>query len=303
MRKAILYVFSGTGNTKLIAEEFSKNFVKYDIETTIYMISANFEDVPDPSDYDIIGFGYPVHAFNAPQLVVNFAKQLHSVHDKYTFIFKSSGEPLKLNNASSNKLIKVLKEKGYAVSLERHIVMPYNMIFRHNDDMAKQLWLLGKQLVELYAEEIANEKKEKIKYPIYKRAHIYPFRIEWYGAKFNGKLYKVDMDKCIKCMKCVKTCPMHNISYEDGKFKFGKDCIMCVRCSFNCPKNAISIGLLNKWKVNGSYKLKQLENNPSIKGDFINSGTTGLYKKVYKTYVDESTEKIEEHEVEELMNE
>ena len=49
--------------------------------------------------------------------------------------------------------------------------------------------------------------------------------------------------------------------------------------------------------------MKQLENNPSIKGDFINSDTTGLYKKVYKTYVDESTEKIEEHEVEELMNE
>lgn len=295
MRKAILYVFSGTGNTKLAAEEFSKNFEKYDIETTIYMISSKFEEVPDPSEYDIIGFGYPVHAFNAPQLVVNFARKLRSVSDKYTFIFKSSGEPLKLNNPSSVKLIKILRKKGYDVSLERHIVMPYNMIFRHNDDMAKQLWLLGKSLVEVYSEEIASEKKEIIKYPVRKKIHVFPFRIEWYGAKFNGKLYKVDMDKCNKCMRCVKTCPMRNISYEDGKFKFGNECIMCVRCSFNCPKNAISIGLLNKWKVNGSYKLKQLENNPQIKGNFINSDTTGLYKKVYKTYVDESEQKIEEY--------
>lgn len=290
MKKAILYVFSGTGNTKNVADEFKKNLMNYDIETTIYMISDNFTDIPNPNNYDIIGVGYPIHAFNAPQLVINFAKALPDVEDKYTFIFKTSGEPLKLNDASSTKLIKVLKKKGYDVCLERHAVMPYNMIFRHNDDMAKQLWVLAKHLTRIYASEVAKGKREKIKYPRRRTFMTYPFRIEWYGAKFNGKLYKVDMNKCINCMKCVNACPTHNIQFKNGKFVFGNDCIMCVRCSFNCPTNAISIGLLDSWKVNGSYKLKQLELNKDIKGDFINSDTRGVCKKVYKAYVDRSQE-------------
>lgn len=292
MKTAILYVFSGTGNTYLLAEEFKRRFEDKDILTTIYNISADFSNIPNANGYDIVGVGYPIHAFNAPQLVIRLAKKLEPVDNKYTFIFKSSGEPLKLNNASSSKLIKILTHKGYNVSLERHIVMPYNMIFRHNDDLAKQLWVLAKQLVKIYAREVVNGKQEKVTTPIYKKLHTVPFRIEWFGAKLNGKFYKVDTEKCSKCMKCVRTCPTNNIKYEDGKFKFGGDCIMCVRCSFGCPKNAINIGFLNSWKVNGSYKLKQLESDRHIKGNYINNNTKGLYKAVYRPYVTRSQHTI-----------
>ena len=172
--------------------------------------------------------------------------------------------------------------------------MPYNMIFRHNDDMAKQLWVLAKRLTRVYAGDIANLKREQIKYPKHRVMMTYPFRVEWFGAKFNGRLYKVDMNKCIKCMKCVNTCPTHNIKFENGKFKFGNDCIMCVRCSFNCPENAISIGFLDSWKVNGSYKLNQLEHNDDIMGNFINPNTPGVAKKVYQEYVEKSQDLIKE---------
>ena len=69
---------------------------------------------------------------------------------------------------------------------------------------------------------------------------------------------------------------------------------MCVRCSFNCPENAISIGFLDNWKVNGSYKLKQLEHNDDIRGNFISSDTKGVAKKVYKEYVDRSQALLKE---------
>ena len=35
---------------------------------------------------------------------------------------------------------------------------------------------------------------------------------------------------------------------------YDKDkCIMCMRCSINCPTNAISIGLLERFKVTEKY--------------------------------------------------
>ena len=44
-----------------------------------------------------------------------------------------------------------------------------------------------------------------------------------------------------------------NLTLKDGKFRFAGHCLGCTACSFNCPTNAINIGMLNGWKVNGAY--------------------------------------------------
>lgn len=54
-------------------------------------------------------------------------------------------------------------------------------------------------------------------------------------------------------MKCVRGCPVGNIKFEDGKFRFGGNCIGCARCAFGCPADAIRTGFLNPIKVNGAY--------------------------------------------------
>ena len=51
----------------------------------------------------------------------------------------------------------------------------------------------------------------------------------------------------------MKHCPTKNITFENGRFRFGKHCIGCVRCSFNCPTGAIRIGLIDFMRVNGPY--------------------------------------------------
>ena len=73
------------------------------------------------------------------------------------------------------------------------------------------------------------------------------------GIALIGKGFRVDKSKCINCGKCVKACPVQNITLKDGKFRFGGHCLGCTACSFNCPTNAINIGMLNGWKVNGAY--------------------------------------------------
>ena len=54
-------------------------------------------------------------------------------------------------------------------------------------------------------------------------------------------------------LRCARGCPQKNITMANGKPVFGGHCVGCVKCSFGCPEGAIKIGVLNGWRVNGSY--------------------------------------------------
>ena len=71
--KVILYVFSGTGNTLKVAALYKK-YMNADV--TVYRISEKSEKFPSPEEYDLVGVGYPIHAFSAPEPVINFCKKL-----------------------------------------------------------------------------------------------------------------------------------------------------------------------------------------------------------------------------------
>ncbi len=284
--KTILYVFSGTGNTLKVAALYKKYLESYDGNSVdIYRISTKSGEIPDPSGYDLVGLGYPIHGFSAPEPAINFCNKLPEVENKRTFIFKSSGEGLHINDCSSQKCIKILEKKGYDVVMERHIVMPYNMIYRHRDEMAKQMWIYAHALVDLNCKEITEGKRENVKQPFYKTFYCPVVRfLEQKFAHIHGPAFKVDADKCVRCNKCVNVCPQGNIKITDGKYTFGHDCVLCMGCSFGCPQDAISVGVFKFWKVNGSYRLNELARDQSIPFPFTPSGEArGIYR-LYKSY-------------------
>lgn len=251
--KTVIYYFSGTGNTEKVVREAARSLSALGWDAEACAIEQA-ENVPETvAACDSLCIAYPVHAFNAPASVLRFAEALPAQEtEKPLYIFKTSGEPLALNNISSYKLRAVLAKKNFVFRGEYHYVMPYNIIFRHSDAMAYRMWETAKRLIPLDCADLAAgiEPPEK-KFPFGGMlAGI--MRVEHWGGRWNGKKYRVE-ESCVHCMKCVKTCPTHNITYEDGKFRFGGGCLMCMRCAFHCPKNAIKIGLFNKWKVNGAY--------------------------------------------------
>lgn len=251
MSNAIIYYFSGTGNTEKAVREYKKIFEEKGVETTLVKITAGCE-IPSPKDYDFVGFGYPIHGFNAPEIVLDFAKRIECAN-KNVFIVKTSGEPLKLNNVSSIKMMKILGKKGYRLTNEYHYAMPYNMIFRHEDGMAALMINKLRELAPADVQDIIDGKQRKLDKVPFGALIAWVFRIEHIAMKVNGRFFKIDESKCIHCMKCVNGCPEHNITYKDGKFVFGNDCVMCTKCSFGCPEDAFSIGMLNGWRVNGAY--------------------------------------------------
>jgi len=253
---AIIYVFSGTGNTKKICTLYKDEFEKHGVETTLYAVRSDMSDLPNPMDFDLVGFAYPIHAFNAPKIMLKLAKAMPKVAKKEIFILKSSGEPLKVNNVSSLKFMSIMKKKGYALKSEYHYVMPYDMIFRHTDREAVRMWDAAQKLCPVEAREVLDGKEHKLSRIFMGRFIAWVLRIEHPAMLVNGRCFKVKKDKCIMCHKCEKNCPVGNIKIdENGKFHFGGDCLMCTRCSFGCPTDAFSIGILNAWRINGAYPM------------------------------------------------
>lgn len=281
--KILICYFSGTGNTKRVVDKFAECLEENENEVTLQRVEHEFN--LNIEDFDLIGFGYPVHAFNAPEIILDFVKKLKKLENKKdVFIINTSGEPLKLNNISSIKLTSLLKKKNMIVKYEYHYVMPYNIIFRHTDRMAYRMWETAKKIIPLDVKELLEKKPAKLKKVFMGRFIAYIFRIEHWGGKFNGKHYKA-LPECINCNCCVNICPTKNITVKDGELHFGKNCIMCMRCSFLCQKNAIKIGFFNKWKVNGVYNF----NNP---GDTSEDKHKKYCKKAYERYFKQCDERI-----------
>ena len=113
-------------------------------------------------------------------------------------------------------------------------------------------------------------------------------------SNFNARFYKVDFDKCVQCMKCVQNCPRSNVSLVDDKIKFNHHCDMCMRCSLYCPTDAINIGLLQGWKVNGAYDFEKIEKDDSIVEPYVTKKSKGFYKCFIKYFeqIDEEHKRI-----------
>lgn len=287
MKNAIIYVFSGTGNTKKACDIYKSEFEKNGVETTLYTVKKGFENLPDPNNFDYVGFAYPIHGFNAPYIMLDLAKALPKANGtKQYFVVKTSGEPLKINNVSSIKFNDIMKKKGYVLMSEYHYVMPYNMIFRHTDEMAARMKNTLEQLAPVEAREVICGVEHKLSKVPFGRFVAWVVRIEQPAMKVNGRFFKVDGNKCIKCGACAKNCPVGNIKTDgNGKFSFGGDCVMCTRCSFNCPTNAFDIGMLNGWKVNGRYSYKLPEKPEEDKHAWY-------CQKAYKRYFEDAQRKI-----------
>ena len=294
MKKAVIYVFSGTGNTRLVADLYKKNLSEY--ETTIYdvkmkKVSADsskfeFQPFPNPNEFDLIGFGHPVYGFNIPKPFDDFISLLPKLETpKKAFVFKTSGEGLYINEFSSQRLISKMEKKGFEFVSDRHYVMPYNMIFRHTPEMVKREWLYANAYAKLSCREIQQGKIDKVHINPILRFWVPLVRIEWLYYPLSAPFsLKVDMKKCVKCQKCVKNCPLNNISFNGTKFEFGYNCTMCTCCSFGCPTSAISIGILNGWKINGSYYIEKTAADENIASPEIGEKYSGLHPWLYKKY-------------------
>ena len=237
--KTVLYYFSGTGNTlmlaRLLAQELGNteiiNIVSYDASTP-------------PPKADAIGILFPVYAFGLPGIMRDFVKNTLQISDD-TYIFSLTNYGGAGGPAALRQLKVLLKTKGRKLSAGFGVHMPSNYIpFGGAESPAKQnkRFLIAATRINKAAQKI---KERPGKYFFRKTRILYPITNIFY--KIFMKKCKKDVKKfyvkanCTSCGICAKVCPTQNIKIADKFPEWGDNCEQCMACLQWCPSLAIHI--------------------------------------------------------------
>ena len=242
----VMYYFSGTGNSKYIAELFSQNMSAacHSIEEDI-----NFEEIIDAED--VIGFCYPIYMSCVPRIMREFvAKPMKALKGKKVIIFCTQ----LWHSGDGTRRFAALFPKNYInVIYTEHFFMPNNMndiplLPMANEKSLKKTLAREKRRMESVCNNIKNGKIKKRGFSVISRMLGFPQAVFIGAVERRAKrVVRIDKD-CTKCSLCVKICPMNNFSKVDGEIKHNQNCTMCYRCNNKCPHKAISLIIPGKVK-------------------------------------------------------
>ncbi|MFL0197045.1 EFR1 family ferrodoxin [Clostridium sp. WILCCON 0269] len=237
--KGVLYYFSGTGNTKWVADRFKENFKSYNID--IDLVDMQHLEDKQLKKCDFVIIGSPVYVEFPPKIVKDFLNKLDFLKEGKRVIIYSTQA-----SASSSvpySIAKCLKKRGYLISVQVSIKMPNNYYFfigkKPSKDEVNNLLMKADEKVKHSIENFVKNKKIKentffVRLEFNKIAHnIFKSVIPRLSKNINST------KDCDKCGLCLRNCPQGNITFEGGRAIFHSKCILCLRCIHICPINAI----------------------------------------------------------------
>ena len=257
MKRICVFLFSGTKMTKYVIDKIKLELEKLEAQVDIYPIEETKNQSVDFNIYDMMGIAYPVHAFNAPKIVIDFAGQLPKALTSNVFLISTAGEDHPVNYASSRLLMKILQKKSYSVFYDKQLYMPSNFVVKFDEPKVEQLIANVNAEVPQIAHDIVNLNFYMRDICFLQKITALIGRAEWFGAICIGKLFYADK-KCSHCEVCVRSCPNDNI--ENRKhIRFKWHCGLCMRCLYICPQHAIKVHRPFKFiSFNEWYKNEEL---------------------------------------------
>ena len=232
----MIYYFSGTGNSKWIAEELARR-----TNDEVQSIAALQQDGATAVYANCgarIGIVFPVYAWGAPLLVERFCKNLKLAEGVYAYAVCSCGD-------EAGHAFKRLK-RMFAYQSAWSLAMPNNYIAGFDADSPE---------MEQKKIRAAGEKLEAIAQAV--NAHMSVYDVHegpsaWIKTAFvrpmfntfarTTKPFSVD-DTCNACGLCARICPIGAIAMQNGKPTWVKQqCTQCTGCINRCPQRAIQYG-------------------------------------------------------------
>ena len=242
----IMFYFSGTGNSKYIAELFSKtmNIACHSIEE-----KNNFAELITAEE--TIGFCFPVHGSRVPRIMREFViRHLKLLKGKNLIILCTQ---MIFSGDGARAFTDIFPRGSTNVLYAEHIVMPNNVCNLFflpllKDEKAKKCVKKAEQKVQSICNEITNGRIRRRGFNPVSQALGLIQGVFYPGFERTG-LDRVWIDSdCDTCLLCVSACPMNNIVYENKTLTTKNNCTLCCRCINLCPQKAIAIYLHTKVK-------------------------------------------------------
>ncbi|WP_026478407.1 EFR1 family ferrodoxin [Alkaliphilus transvaalensis] len=241
----MIFYFSGTGNSLEIAKKMA-----HQLNDKIESISSFI--VKDGGGYEYyledgekIGFVFPVYAWGAPKMVLDFILKLDLVNYKNHFIYciATCGENIggtmeQLNHYLKKKMLKL--DSGFSIKMpNNYMIMGMDVDTREEAD--EKLRKVD-TIVENFVSVVKAEKRkvfqvEKGLLPTIITPIVNPLLMKFgmNTKKFYAK------ENCTSCGICEKVCNAKIIKVTDQP-RWGNGCSQCLACINLCPVNAIEYG-------------------------------------------------------------
>lgn len=248
----MLIYFSGTGNTRSVAEMLAEKLN----EPLVHLLEYSPEDLRFKGERLIILF--PIYSWGVPPIVLDYMEHLSA-----RFLEELGGKPVYMvctcgdeTGLAPRMFCKSLGKVGLQPKGIWSIQMPNNYVLLPGFNIDSKE--LERKKLEAYpgrvgviAEVIRKGEsafdyvagswpglKTRVVFPLFKRWGIAPSK--WTAT-----------EACIGCGKCEKACPMGNIAMHAHRPVWGRNCVSCLACYHICPANAVQYGNMTKGK--GQY--------------------------------------------------
>jgi len=234
------FVFSGTGNTLMIAREVWKSLLAKGWELGFHRIEIT-SHIEIPED-GMVGLAFPTAYCSTYPLVLDLISRLPEGGGRKIFMVTTAAG---MTSGSEGKFRRMVEAKGYVPVGSLAVMMPsnYNNKALPADKNRKKI-AAGLEKARDFADRLTSGKAEW-------RRGIPLLPSMWHWFVTSGKalrlFYKtfpiqVDKDVCVKCMRCVDNCPVGAILVEsDVPVIHPEQCQSCQRCVAFCPVHAIGV--------------------------------------------------------------
>ena len=241
-----LFFFSGTGNTRWVAQRLTETLRSKGLEVSAHSIEAVDASEADRliRDADIVGFGYPVYGSDIPLPMKRFLTALSPAPGKEALVFCTqwlwSGDGARV-------AVEFVGSKGFVIRWAEHLHMPNNLSvpfpFRiHTDQQRtkdKYLRHSEARLRRLAAKVASNTDFRRGFGPLSVVSGLLQRKPYRATMEHVSDSISVDHDRCTMCGLCVELCPVRNLGVRDAAVWAGDKCVNCMRCYNFCPVSAI----------------------------------------------------------------
>ncbi|SJZ39249.1 EFR1 family ferrodoxin [Anaerorhabdus furcosa] len=232
----MIYYFSGTGNSQLIAQNIAKQCHDQCQSITPYLKQGKHFQL---QTQDPLIFVAPTYAWRLPSVVNEWIEKTEFIGAKKVYFVLTCGGSV--GNAS-HYLELLCTKKNWDYQGLASIVMPDNYLVMYPTPDKKTCdELIQKALLQVSPiVKYINEKKPFPSLPITLKEKMYSGIINNAFYKFfvSDKGFNVS-SRCISCGKCAQRCPMNNIQLTQGKPIWHNNCTHCMACIAGCPTSAI----------------------------------------------------------------
>ena len=260
--KILTIYFSATGNTKFIAELFSRN-----IGAKCFSIEDNADFINEIKAHDTIAVCYPIYGSRVPLILREFvARYMNAFEGKKLAIFVTQ---LAGSGDGARVFCDLFSPGHVEVIYAEHFFMPNNvcnfaLLWKTSDWSTRIRLKMAEKKMNRVCQNINSGVIKKRGFSLLSRLMGKIQGIPWQGDSKNPHaspgtmeykaMHSVKIDaSCTVCGICVTRCPMKNLEPQNDIIGHKNNCTICYRCINLCPHKAITVFFHKKpkWQYEG----------------------------------------------------